>query len=347
MSEKMSCSAAKSLALFLWCICATSSFGTNVTEPLMVPLTILPASAASKGAVCLDGTLPAYHLHRGNRSGINSWLIHLEGGGWCYTMNDCIFRKTTRRGSSKYMEKQLPFTGILSEKANENPAFFNWNRVKIRYCDGASFKGHGQNETAGTYFRGQQIWLAVIDELMSKGMKDADQALLSGCSAGGLASILHCDEFQGVFPTKTRVKCLSDAGLFLDATDVSGGHTLRNLFKGAVQLQDVAKNLPESCTSHLDPTSCFFPQNLVAEVKAPLFLLNAAYDTWQVRSSLAPSTADHDGSWKLCKNNHSQCNPSQVEFLQGKFVVSVLSSNSMYYIENNLHKFILFDFPYE
>ncbi|KAG9154174.1 hypothetical protein Leryth_000649 [Lithospermum erythrorhizon] len=54
-------------------------------------------------------------------------------------------------------------------------AFFNWNRVKIRYCDGASFKGHGQNETAGTYFRGQQIWLAVIDELMSKGMKDADQ----------------------------------------------------------------------------------------------------------------------------------------------------------------------------
>jgi hypothetical protein len=43
------------------------------------------------------------------------------------------------------------------------------------------------------------------------------QALLSGCSAGGLASILHCDEFRNFFPRKTRVKCLSDAGLFLDA----------------------------------------------------------------------------------------------------------------------------------
>lgn len=43
------------------------------------------------------------------------------------------------------------------------------------------------------------------------------QALLSGCSAGGLASILHCDEFRGLFSTRTKVKCLSDAGLFLDA----------------------------------------------------------------------------------------------------------------------------------
>lgn len=43
------------------------------------------------------------------------------------------------------------------------------------------------------------------------------QALLSGCSAGGLASILHCDEFRGLFSGNTKVKCLSDAGMFLDA----------------------------------------------------------------------------------------------------------------------------------
>lgn len=43
------------------------------------------------------------------------------------------------------------------------------------------------------------------------------QALLSGCSAGGLASIIHCDEFRSLLPTSTKVKCLSDAGFFLDA----------------------------------------------------------------------------------------------------------------------------------
>ena len=42
------------------------------------------------------------------------------------------------------------------------------------------------------------------------------QALLSGCSAGGLAVILRCDEFSNLFSRTTKVKCLSDAGLFLD-----------------------------------------------------------------------------------------------------------------------------------
>nr|XP_027186434.1 uncharacterized protein LOC113784433 isoform X1 [Cicer arietinum] len=64
---------------------------------------------------------------------------------------------------------------------------FNWNRVKLRYYDGGSFTGDGE-----------------------------DQALLSGCSAGGLATIIHCVEFRGLFPRTTKVKCLSDAGSFLD-----------------------------------------------------------------------------------------------------------------------------------
>ncbi|PON88799.1 Pectinacetylesterase/NOTUM [Trema orientale] len=257
-------------------------------QPLLVPLSLI-SSAASTGAVCLDGTLPGYHLHPGHGSGANSWLIQLEGGGWCNTIRSCVYRKTTRRGSSKFMEKQLPFTGILSNKPEENPDFFNWNRVKLRYCDGASFSGDTQNEAAQLNFRGQRIWSAAIEELLSKGMKNAQQALLSGCSAGGLASILHCDEFRNLFPETTKVKCLSDAGFFLDATDVSGGHTLRNLFKGVVSLQDVQKNLPGTCANHLDPTSCFFPQNLVANVKTPLFLLNAAYDAWQ---AIAVSVGD-------------------------------------------------------
>ncbi|PKI68669.1 pectin acetylesterase 3 [Punica granatum] len=284
-------------------------------KPLMVGLTLIQGAAA-KGAVCLDGTLPGYHLHRGQGSGANNWLIHLEGGGWCNTIRNCVYRKTTRRGSSKFMEKQLPFTGILSEKPEENPDFFNWNRVKLRYCDGASFFGDGQNEASQLYFRGQKIWLAAMEELISLGMKNADQALLSGCSAGGLASILHCDEFRYLFPRSTKVKCLSDAGMFIDAVDISEGHSLRDIYAGVVSLQNVQVNLPSSCSSHLDPTSCFFPQNLVANIKTPLFLLNAAYDAWQLQSSLAPGSADPHGTWTNCKLNHERCNSSQIEFLQ-------------------------------
>ncbi|GLU16632.1 hypothetical protein SLE2022_330550 [Rubroshorea leprosula] len=297
-----------------------SRLETDDTSPspanqLMVPLTLIHGAAA-KGAVCLDGTPPGYHLHRGSGSGVNSWIIHLEGGGWCNTVQNCVFRKTTHRGSSKFMEKQLNFTGILSNKAEENPDFFNWNRVKLRYCDGASFAGEGLDEANQLNFRGQRIWSAAMEELMAQGMKNAEQALLSGCSAGGLASILHCDEFGDLFPKTTKVKCLSDAGMFLDAIDVGGGRTLRNMFNGVVKLQGLQKNLPNTCTSQMDPTSCFFPQNLVANIKTPMFLLNAAYDVWQIHQSLASSTADPHGYWKDCKENHAQCNASQIQFLQ-------------------------------
>lgn len=285
-------------------------------SPLLVGLALIPGAAA-KGAVCLDGTLPGYHWDRGFGAGANNWLVNLEGGGWCKNVRSCLYRKSSRRGSSNHMEKQLQFTGILSNRRDENPDFYNWNRVKLRYCDGASFTGDSQDTVHQLQFRGQRIYQAGMEELMSKGMRNAQQALLSGCSAGGLAVILHCDNFRGLFSSNTKVKCLSDAGMFLDATDVSRGHTMRNFFQGVVNYQGVERNLPRSCTNHLDPTSCFFPQNLVANIKTPLFILNAAYDSWQVQASLAPSSADPQGHWRACSKNHASCSSSQIQFFQG------------------------------
>jgi len=46
-----------------------------------------------------------------------------QGGGWCNNVRSCVYRKKTRRGSSLYMEKEIPFTGILSNKPEENPGF--------------------------------------------------------------------------------------------------------------------------------------------------------------------------------------------------------------------------------
>lgn len=290
--------------------------GGSGSRPLLVGLTIIYGAAAT-GAVCLDGSLPGYHMHRGYGSGANSWLIHFEGGGWCNTVRNCIYHKKTRHGSTFYMEKEIQFTGILSDKRHENPDFYNWNRVKLRYCDGASFSGDSQDEKAQLYFRGERIWYAAMKDLMSKGMRYANQALLSGCSAGGLASILHCDKFRELFPGTTRVKCLSDAGLFLDAMDISGGRTMRQIFGGLVKLQGVQKNLPRSCTNHLNPILCFFPHRLIARIKTPLFLVNAAYDSWQIQASLAPPSVDFHGRWQVCRKNYARCDSSQIRFLQG------------------------------
>ena len=60
------------------------------------------------------------------------------------------------------------------------PDFYSWNRVFVRYCDGASFAGdsqHGDQDGNGKlFFRGRRIWEAVLDELMQKGLAHSEQA---------------------------------------------------------------------------------------------------------------------------------------------------------------------------
>lgn len=40
--------------------------------------------------------------------------------------------------------------------------------------------------------------------------------LYAGCSAGGLATLIHCDYFRDHLPKDADVKCVSDGGFFLN-----------------------------------------------------------------------------------------------------------------------------------
>ncbi|XP_038993310.1 pectin acetylesterase 9-like [Hibiscus syriacus] len=93
-------------------------------ERLFVGMTLVP-DAAARGAVCLDGSLPAYHLHRGFGAGSNNWILQFESGGWCNDMSSCLERANTRRGSTRYMSKFAVFSGILSNNASLNPGAFH------------------------------------------------------------------------------------------------------------------------------------------------------------------------------------------------------------------------------
>uniref|UniRef100_A0A2N9GWS9 Pectin acetylesterase n=1 Tax=Fagus sylvatica TaxID=28930 RepID=A0A2N9GWS9_FAGSY len=90
------------------------------TEGADVGITFVQ-DAVAKGAVCLDGSPPAYHWDKGVGAGINNWLVHIEGGGWCNNVTTCLSRTKTRLGSSKLMDKEIAFSGILSRYQKFNP----------------------------------------------------------------------------------------------------------------------------------------------------------------------------------------------------------------------------------
>ncbi|KAL6615254.1 hypothetical protein ACP70R_037524 [Stipagrostis hirtigluma subsp. patula] len=288
----------------------------TAAAPVMVPITLLKSAVdegAEGGGWC--NNVRTCRFRKGTRHGSSGHMEkriaftgimssspadNPEGGGWCNNVRTCRFRKGTRHGSSGHMEKRIAFTGIMSSSPADNPDFYNWNRVKFRYCDGSSFASDGFDKGNEFYFRGQRIWNATIRRLLSIGMASADQVLLTGCSAGGLAVILHCDEFSAFFPPaggRSTIVNASPTPASSSTLDVSGGRSLRSYYADIVAMQGVARSLPPTCTDHLDPTSCFFPQNVIDGIKTPIFLLNSAYDVWQF--------------------NRSACTEPQMKFLQG------------------------------
>ncbi|GAU32393.1 hypothetical protein TSUD_44360 [Trifolium subterraneum] len=264
------------VAMTLLYLTTVEPWRVNSEEHSPIVKMTLVTNARETSALCLDGSLPAYHLDKGYGNGKNNWLLQFE---------------------------EL-FSGILSNNATLNPDFYNWNRVKLRYCDGASFTGNKvfNNGTTKLYFKGQKIWEAIIQDLLPKGLKNANKALLSGCSAGGLATFHHCDNFTKYLPTNASVKCMSDAGFFLDEKDISFNYTMRNFFKSVVTLQGVEQDLNRNCTKGLSSSAYLFSNVLVT-----------------------PSSDPH-GQWNHCKHNLSTCTPAKIDTLQGSaFNFSVIN----------------------
>jgi hypothetical protein len=97
----------------------------------------LTEAAAKDGAVCLDGSAPVYYFRPGSGGGVTSYILFLEGGGWCAGYNvsvggfdSCLSRSKGGLGSSKGYG---PTAGageagnLFSSDPTANPKFYNWN----------------------------------------------------------------------------------------------------------------------------------------------------------------------------------------------------------------------------
>ena len=132
------------------------------------------------------------------------------------------------------MLRRLVFRSVVPRCARV-PARLSRERPR-RYCDGGSFSGN--NDTVQPYkgatlhWRGKRIREAAYAELLANhGLKDATDAVISGCSAGGLATFLHTDQWCDALAddTKQTVKCVGmpDSGCALHSRDRMHGRADR------------------------------------------------------------------------------------------------------------------------
>lgn len=56
-------------------------------------------------ATCLDGSPAGYYLPGTSPVNPTSFLIHMQGGGWCTSLDDCVARAGMHYGSSSAWTK--------------------------------------------------------------------------------------------------------------------------------------------------------------------------------------------------------------------------------------------------
>lgn len=272
-------------------------------------------AAAREGVVCLDGGPAGYYFAEGSGDGSENWLVYLEGGGWC---GDVSFCKSKANDTKVNRQKQQSayFIDLFNDNQTLNPDFYNWNRVWVRYCDFGVFLGDVEDPSYPLPVRGSRIFSAVMDDLKTKGLNSAKNVMLSGGSAGALATMLHCDGFRSTFPSTTRFKCLLDGGFFQHAINIPGADARQNMYANVIDFHNLTSRLPTSCTSKMNKTLCLFPENFAADIKTPIFFLESAFDQFQVSRLIKPNLAQDKATWDNCTKNFDLCSTSQLEIIK-------------------------------
>lgn len=276
--------------------------GFNENSTSTVPITWVRDAIARK-AVCNDGSPSGYYFAP-TTSGSTVWIIHLQGGGFCYDNESCVSRKNNPTKdtsvSSLHWETNPPEgegNGILSPNLPENPYFFDANHVYMRYCSSDFFSGNRDLQIFDPihglipwYFHGRDIIRTTFEDLGSPidpelpSLQDASKVLLSGGSAGGVSIFPVLDWAAGQLESMygiSYVRGLSDAGWLVDISPY-----LPYIQPISVQLQSAYSywyaqgNLDSDCEAANTGNEwrCFVGKFAYNNIGTPIFIYNSQYD---------------------------------------------------------------------
>ncbi|CAK0806565.1 unnamed protein product [Prorocentrum cordatum] len=214
-----------------------------------------------------------------------------------------------------------------------------WRMV---YCDGNSFSGNRDEPVVVTgldgkakplYFRGKRIIDATLQTLLTLGLSRAENVLLSGCSAGGLATYLHTDYvYDWLRSANVPMKKFRSApisGFFLLHNTVEKKQVYPEEMKYIFSLANSTHGLNDACISEQvdeDRWKCNFAEMAYQYTQAPIFPLNSALDSWQTQciytAELVPGfpkqNVKSNGNcsaapgWGACATNPETCSADEM-----------------------------------
>lgn len=265
-------------------------------SPSGVPVTWID-NAIGRKAVCNDGTPSGYYFAPGSDAGASTWIIHLQGGGFCYDFDSCRRREQNPTQDTSMSSSVWPTEtvgnghGLMAADPLENPDFYTANRVYVRYCSSDIFSGATDPYPGQPWsFRGRTILQSVLEDLSdpaltaAPNLSEATTVLLSGGSAGGIALFPNLDWVADYLRTRfsiTQVYGLSDAGWLVDIPpyDLSIPRFEDQLRLGYAYWRAPGNINPRCAAANVSQEwRCYIGQYTYSFVMTPLFVYNSQYD---------------------------------------------------------------------
>jgi hypothetical protein len=207
---------------------------------------------------------------------------------------NCAHRAKSGLGSSAKYPPHIASTGYeggsgyLSGDASKTE-WADWAVSYVKYCDGGSMTGTREDPTPARngsgplYYRGHYNIEAQLDSMVKTHKLDTfKEIVLSGCSAGGMACYLKCDFVAGYFQEHgaVPVKCICDAGLFLDVDTVTGaGKVMQTRYHDIADIMESKPGLSPACVGNeSDWRQCMFSQYSLKHAQTPTFVINSLYN---------------------------------------------------------------------
>jgi O-palmitoleoyl-L-serine hydrolase len=316
------------------------------------------SQSTSPNAKCMDGTAPAYYFREGVAAGATSAIIYLEGGGWCYPSDNeqanganCAYRSKTGLGSSTSYGEKIGSTGYeggsgFTSGVSDITAFANFSVSYVKYCDGGSMTGTrmapvpGYNGSGPLYYRGHYNLEAQLDHMVATHHLDTyKEVVLAGCSAGGMACYVKCEYVASYFAVHSiPVKCICDAGMFLDIETVTGaGNVMQKRYHDIADVMESKPGLPAACVAgEEDWRQCIFSQHALKYHTTPTFVINSLYNfgEWAMLASSWLDSGNAPADWQSCwpKNGglspetYKTCNSTQLGIIQHWYEQFLLAS---------------------
>lgn len=276
---------------------------------LFLQLLLLPAASATTltarflsgvdpRAVCVDGSPGAYYFAPGASTGASTWIVHLEGGGWCYDDESCSKRCPEDTSAPLCSSKSFAETRELQGVFNADDAMLQAaNKVFVPYCSSDGHMGNNEKDPSKRYrFRGAVILQAILRDLVaSRGLaaKGTSHTIVwGGASAGARGAMVHLDfvasmvASAGGDTSALQVRGFLDSPLWLDLPSMNPVFPGLNVTTAGVFSQVNITHVDKECAqtyTGADGWKCLFAQyRMPFLTRTPYLVVGSQDDLFQI-----------------------------------------------------------------